>query len=272
MKIQTNRNFDYEKEHIIKNHPSAKCYNIKFKAEDNSDLFGELFIPKDTCKGIFIEIPDYNVAPKDYLNLSRYTIHNYAVLSIHARGQIGKSNNMQNWSVYAPLLNTDYYTYFYQDVIDFITILEKEIPKKPIYIYGVGQGAAVGLVTSTYKNDVKKLFLSNIDMCDFETIYYTNKDVGFYEPMREYSRNNFNKEAEMFEQLQKIDVLNYAEKVTAKLYYAQSQLNPTTPLECQNRFLELIKDKEVQYYRKFEKENLQECFFDEYILEVLTEL
>lgn len=266
------RNFEYQKEEILLGHPSSKCYKIKFIAEDNSEIYADFFVPKGECKGIFLEYPDYKIAPKDYLNLSRYTIHNYAVISLHIRGQVGESTNNTSWSIYSPFLKTDYYSRVYQDALDLLTISKQELPNVKTYSLGVGQGAAIASVVSAISKEIDELFIANIDICDFETIYTENKDVGFYAPIRDYARNNLDKEEEMLSELRKIDVKSFAKEVNAKVHYGISILNPVTPINAQNNFLDLINNKEITTYRKFEKEVLQEHFFDEYVLKKLATL
>lgn len=269
--LEQERIFNYTKEETIQNHPNAKCYAIKFLAIDNSEIYADLFIPKSNCKGIFLEFPDYKTPPKDYLNLSRYSIHNYAVLSLHIRGQVGKSKNNQPWSIYAPFLETNYYNYVYQDALDVLQIVKKEFGELPIYTLCFGQGAGISVVISAITNKITEQFIANIDICDLETIYKENHDSGYYMPIREYARYNLDKEQEMLEVLNKIDVINYAPLIKSKTHYGMSYLNPQTPLASQNKFLSLIKNKEIVHYRKFEKEVLQEHFFDEYVLEKLAD-
>lgn len=272
MQLQYKREFNYNKINILPNHPSADCCGLSFLASDNSSIYADLFIPKGEVRGVVLEIADYNVAPKDYLNLSRYSLHGYAVCSLHIRGQIGKSNNKQAWSIYAPFLGTTYFLNLYQDTLDLVSILEKEFPNKKIYGFGVGQGAASLAVASAVSKKIDKLFIANIDNCDFETIISEDRDTGYYEPIRNYLRYNLDKEEEVFEKLLAIDVLNYAKDIEAEVYYGQSGLNPTTPISSQNKFFDMLSGKkEMKKYRKFEKEVLQEHFFDEYLLEKLVQ-
>lgn len=272
MQLIKNRNFEYKKIKTLQNHPTAECFEITFSGIDNSEIVGDLFLPKSEIKGIFLDFPDFKIAPKDYLNLSRYNIHNYGVFSLHVRGQVGKSSNKQPWSIYAPFLNTDYYEAAYQDAIDAVTFLKKEYHDLPLFATGIGQGASLATVASAITKQIDYLFIANIDNCDFKTIYEENKDVGFYEPLRTYVRNNINAEETMFNKLKQIDVINYASDVTAKVFYGQSQLNVVTPLKAQNKFLNLLENKEIKIYRKFEKEVLQEHFFDEHILKELSKI
>ncbi|QWQ38831.1 acetylxylan esterase [Gemella sp. zg-570] len=272
MELQYKREFTYNKTNILEGHPSADCYGLSFLAGDNSNIYADLFLPKGEVKAVVLEVADYKIAPKDYLNLSRYALHGYAVCSLHVRGQIGKSSNEQSWSIYAPFLENDYFLNLYQDTLDLVSILEKEFSSKKIYGFGVGQGAACLAVASAVSKKIDKLFIANIDNCDFETIVVEDKDTGYYEPLRNYLRYNIEKEDEMFKSLEKIDVLSYAKDIEAEVYYGQSGLNPVTPLACQNKFFDMLASKkEIKKYRKFEKEVLQEHFFDEYVLRNLAQ-
>ncbi|MGX7112197.1 acetylxylan esterase [Gemella cuniculi] len=273
MKLDKNRKFEYTKIKVEDNHPKADYYKVRYKAQDDSEIYVELLIPKDKVVGVFLELPDYKSFPKDYLNLGRYCILNYAVASLHIRGQAGKSENRQPASIYFPYLNNQdnelYYNFVYQDVIDLVKILREEFPKLPINILGVGQGAALGIVASAITREIDKLFISNASNCGFDIIFNDNGDTGVYESIRDYNRNYPEKEQIMLEKLAKIDILKYAPEVNAEVYYGYSHLNVRTPKKCQDKLLELLKDKEVVNYRKFEHEVLQEHFFDEFVLKKL---
>lgn len=271
------REIKYTKTTILPNHKSANCYELKYNAIDGSNIYAELFIPKNKVNGIVIELPDYRVPPKDYLNLSRYAIHNLVVVSLHIRGQAGKSTNNLPMSIYAPYLSNNddeelYYNLVYQDVLDLISIIKKEFDNLPIYTLGIGQGGTLGLVAGALTKDINIVFASNAMLCDFEETYYSNGDVGVYAPIREYARNYVNKENFMLEKLREIDVLAFAENINAKVHYGISKINPRTPIKAQENVLAKIKNVTVVPYRKFEHEHLQEQFFDEYVLEVLASI
>lgn len=275
MILEKNRDIKYELKKIEDNHPKLDYYELNYDAVDGSKIYVEVMVPKDETLGMFIEIPDYKSFPKDYLNLGRYAIINYAVASLHVRGQAGKSENRAPASIYFPLLNNQddelYYNFVYQDAIDLVGILRKEFPNLKIDILGVGQGATVALVAAAVTKDVNRLFISNAGNIDFETIFNINADTGIYEAIRDYNRSYPEKEDYMLRRLAEIDILQYAKDVDAKVYYGYSHLNVRTPEVCQDKLLDALKDKEVVHYRKFEHEVLQEHFFDEFVLRKLGE-
>jgi len=122
VKLEKNRQFEYNLNKIADNHPRSDYYELTYTAVDNSKIYAEVMVPKGQARGLFMEIPDYKAFPKDYLNLGRYAILDYAVASLHVRGQIGRSENRQPASIYFPFLNNQndelYYNFVYQDVID----------------------------------------------------------------------------------------------------------------------------------------------------------
>lgn len=275
MNLEKNRKINYELKKIEDNHPKLDYYELTFEAVDSSKIFVEVMIPKDEVDGLFVEIPDYKNFPKDYLNLGRYAIINYAVASLHIRAQAGRSENRLPGSMYFPFLTNQndelYYKLVYQDAIDLVGILKKEFTKLPIDILGIGQGASIALVAAAVTKEVNRLFISNAMNVDFEKIFVTNADVGIYEPIRDYNRNFPEREEEMLRRLAEIDVLNYAQEVEAKVYYGLSHIKSRTPLVCQEKLLEKLPNKEVLHYRKFEHEVLQEHFFDTFVLKKLGE-
>ena len=274
MKLEKNRQFEYNLNKIADNHPRLDYYELTYTAVDNSKIYVEVMVPKGQVRGLFIEIPDYKAFPKDYLNLGRYAILDYAVASLHVRGQVGQSENRQPASIYFPFLNNQndelYYNFVYQDAIDLVAVLKKEFPELEINVLGIGQGASVGLVAAAVTKDIERLFISNAQNIEFETIFKENADVGIYEAIRDYNRNFPQKEDYMLDCLSEIDILNYAKEVEAQVYYGYSHLNVRTPKKCQDKLLELLPNKEIIHYRKFEHEVLQEHFFDEFVLKKLS--
>lgn len=275
MKLDKNRQFEYNLNKIPYKHPRLDYYELTYTAVDNSRIYTEVMVPKGETRGIFVEIPDYKVFPKDYLNLGRYAILDYAVASLHVRGQAGQSENRQAASIYFPFLNNQneelYYNFVYQDVIDLIAVLKKEFPELEVNVLAIGQGASAGLVAAAVTKDIANLFISNAQNIDFSIIFKENADVGVYEAIRDYNRNYPEKEDYMMSRLNEIDILNYAKEVEAKVYYGYSHLNVRTPEKCQDKLLALLTNKEIIHYRKFEHEALQEHFFDEFVLRKLGE-
>ena len=194
MKLEKNRQFEYNLNKIADNHPRLDYYELTYTAVDNSKIYAEVMVPKGQARGLFIEIPDYKAFPKDYLNLGRYVILDYAVASLHVRGQVGQSENRQSASIYFPFLNNQkdelYYNFVYQDAIDLVAVLKKEFPELEINVLGIGQGASVGLVAVAVTKDIERLFISNAQNIDFETIFKENADVEIYEAIRDYNRNS----------------------------------------------------------------------------------
>ena len=275
MKLDKNRQFEYNLNKIPYKHPRLDYYELTYTAVDNSRIYTEVMVPKGETRGIFVEIPDYKVFPKDYLNLGRYVILDYAVASLHVRGQAGQSENRQAASIYFPFLNNQneelYYNFVYQDVIDLIAVLKKEFPELEVNVLAIGQGASAGLVAAAVTKDIANLFISNAQNIDFSIIFKENADVGVYAAIRDYNRNYPEKEDYMMSRLNEIDILNYAKEVEAKVYYGYSHLNVRTPEKCQDKLLALLTNKEIIHYRKFEHEVLQEHFFDEFVLRKLGE-
>ena len=69
MKLEKNRQFEYNLNKIADNHPRLDYYELTYTAVDNSKIYAEVMVPKGQVRGFFIEIPDYKAFPKDYLNL-----------------------------------------------------------------------------------------------------------------------------------------------------------------------------------------------------------
>ncbi|AXI26124.1 acetylxylan esterase [Gemella sp. ND 6198] len=275
MKLIKNRKFTYTKEKIKFEHLNVDYFSIKFLAVDNSNIYADMLVPKGNIKGVIIEFPEYETQNKDYLTLSRYLILGYAVVSIHVRGQAGKSENKQPGSIYFPYVeifsNEPYYKFVYQDALDIIQIVKNEFSNIELLLFGVGQGAALSVVCAAFNKDIKNLFIADIALCDFKEIYKENKDEDYYLAIRKFSRNYPEKEDYLLKQLDEIDILNYAVSVGSKVYYCFSQLDVKTPKNCQEKFLALLKNKEVINYRKLEYKEIFQHAFDDFILKKLSE-
>lgn len=272
MKLQTNRVLNYEKTLLNIQHPSTNFYKIKFQAIDNSVIELDLALPKKRINGIIVEFPEFKTPPKDYLSLSKYSFLNFAVLSMHIRGQAGNSQNKQP-CCYFPFIDnysdTPYYKYVYQDAIDAISLIEDILPNKPIFLCGVGQGAALSIVAAAHKV-IKRIFISDCALCDLNNIYLTNNDNGCYSQIREYITFNPTKEDFLLEKLDEIDILNYSPFVNSKIYYSYSHIDIVTPHFAQKKLLASLKNIILINYRHLNYKNVFQHDFDDYILEVLT--
>lgn len=275
MNLDCNRDFAYKKKKILLNHPTAICYEVSYSSKKDEDIYFEMFIPKRSIKGIIVEFPELMISPKDYLHLSRYIILGYVVVNIHLRNQVGKSKGKISKVEYFPLLSKGeeslYYIHVFQDALDIVKIVEKEFPKIPIYLFGVGQGASISLVIAAINKNIDSIFIADCALCDMKTIYSENKDDDYYISMRKFIRDYPENEDELLEVLDEIDVLNFVSDVDAKVYYCLSHLDVKTPLKCQEKVINLLKNREVINYRKLEYKTIFQHAFDDYLLTKLAE-
>ena len=130
----------------------------------------DLAIPKSNIKGVIVDFPEFKVKNKDYLSLTKYSMLDYALASLHIRGQAGNSENNTPCSHF-PFLDsssfTPYFNLVYQDALDTISIIEKLFPNKEILVTGLGQGAAISIVCASYYDSIKELFISDCSLCDY---------------------------------------------------------------------------------------------------------
>lgn len=251
------------------NHPTADIYELSFKAEDGSMQFADVLLPKGDFTHIMLEFPDYKNPPKDLLNLGRYTSINMGVVSVHVRGQIGKSENKLATNFYIPLLTSHhaenlYYNHVYSDVVKWVKLVKSLFPDKTLFAFGNGQGATFSVIAGS-THLVERLYICNILLSDLQSIYEKNLDTGFYGCIREYAR--YNEENIMLNLLDSIDILPYAQKLNCEVLYGISGLDVVSPVVTQRKFIENVDKIKVIEYRKFEHEVLQQHFFDEFVLE-----
>ena len=244
---------------VIRDDDDIQLLMLEFEAIDYSKIYAEIVVKKIGSKGIILEFPDYEEAPRGFLGLMNYYALGYSGATLHVRGDRGRSENKQPASIYFPFLNNNsdeesYYNYAYQDGIDFVNILKREFPNLEVNVVAKGQGAAIGIVVSAVGESVDRLFISNVQNFDFKYIFDNDLDVGVYDGIREYARNYPEREDYLLTRLKEIDVLKYAERVDTKVHFGYSKLDEKNIIL--NKKLESVfKRKEVTVF-ECEEENL----------------
>ena len=54
MKLEKNRQFEYNLNKIADNHPRLDYYELTYTAVDNSKIYAEVMVPKGQIRGLFI--------------------------------------------------------------------------------------------------------------------------------------------------------------------------------------------------------------------------
>ena len=244
---------------VIRDDDDIQLLTLEFEAIDYSKIHAEIVVKKIGSRGIILEFPNYEEAPRGFLGLMNYYALGYSCATLYVRGDRGRSENRQPASIYFPFLNNNkdeelYYNYVYQDGLDLVNILEKEFPDIEVIVVAKGQGAAIGIVVSAVGESVDRLFISNVQNFDFKYIFDNNLDVGVYDGIREYARNYPEREDYLLTRLKEIDVLKYGERVNVKVYFGYSNLDEKNIIL--NRKLESVfKRSEVTIF-ECEEENL----------------
>ena len=182
MILEKERELNY-KITVVRDNDDIQLLTLEFEAIDYSKIFAEIVVKKIDGRGVILEFPDYEEAPRGFLGLMNYYALGYSAATLHIRGDRGRSENRQPASIYFPFLNNNkdeelYYNYVYQDAIDLVDILKREFPNLEVNIIAKGQGAALGIVASAVGRKVARLFISNIQNFDFKYIFDTDLDVG----------------------------------------------------------------------------------------------
>ena len=210
---------------------------------------------------------------KDYLNLTKYSLLDYALASLHIRGQAGNSENKTPCSHFPFFDNSSSIQYFnqvFQDALDTISIIEKLFPNKEILVTGLGQGAAISIVCASYYNSIKELFISDCSLCDIKNTYRNNKKDPFFKNIYKFEIDFPDKIDCLYSTLNSIDVLNFSNFITQKVHYGLSYLDAKTPIETQLKLLETLQNVEIQHYLFLDYKRIFQHQFDDYILEVLS--
>ena len=258
MNLVKERELNY-KISVVRDDDDIQLLMLEFEAIDYSKIYAEIVVKKIGSKGIILEFPDYEEVPRGFLGLMNYYALGYSGATLHVRGDRGRSENKQPASIYFPFLNNNkdeelYYNYVYQDGLDLVNILEKEFPDIEVIVVAKGQGAAIGLVVAAISQKIAKLFISNVQNFDFKYIFDNNLDVGVYDGIREYARNYPEREEYLLMRLKEIDVLKYAERVDAKVYFGYSNLDEKNSI-LNNKLERIFKQNEVTIF-ECEEENL----------------
>ena len=273
MNLEKNRKLVYKENIIDIPHPFVQYKKIIFEGKDNSQIEIDLAIPKSNIKGVIVDFPEFKVKNKDCLSLTKYSMLNYALASLHIRGQAGNSKNKTPCSHF-PFLDssssTPYFNLVFQDSLDTISIIEKLFPNKEILVTGLGQGAAISIVCASYYDSIKELFISDCSLCDIKNTYIKNRKYPFFKNIYKFESDFSDKIDYLYTTLDSIDVLNFSNSITQKVHYGLSYLDPKTPIETQLKLLDTINKVEIQHYLFLDYKKIFQHQFDDFILEVLS--
>ena len=268
MILEKERELNY-KITVVRDDDDIQLLTLEFEAIDYSKIFAEIVVKKIAGRGVILEFPDYEEAPRGFLGLMNYYALGYSAATLHIRGDRGRSENRQPASIYFPFLNNNkdeelYYNYVYQDAIDLVDILKREFPNLEVNIIAKGQGAALGIVASAVGRKVARLFISNIQNFDFKYIFDNNLDVGVYDGIREYARNYPEREEYLLTRLEEIDVVQYCQQVDAEVYFGYSKLDEKN-IVIDKKLENIFQLKEVTIF-ECEEENLHVKLLEKWLL------
>lgn len=258
MKLEKERELNYTIT-VVRDDADIQLLTLEFEAIDYSKIHAEIVVKKVNNKGIILEFPDYEEAPRGFLGLMNYYALGYSGATLHVRGDRERSENRQPASIYFPFLTNNqkgelYYNYVYQDTIDLVDILKREFPNLEVNIVAKGQGAAIGIVVSAVGESVDRLFISNVQNFDFKYIFDNNLDVGVYDGIREYARNYPEKEEYLLMRLGEIDVKKYCDEVSTEVHFGYSKLDEKN-IVIDKKLENIFQLKEVTVF-ECEEENL----------------
>ena len=268
MILEKERELNY-KITVVRDDDDIQLLTLEFEAIDYSKIFAEIVVKKIDGRGVILEFPDYEEAPRGFLGLMNYYALGYSAATLHIRGDRGRSENRQPASIYFPFLNNNkdeklYYNYVYQDAIDLVDILKREFPNLEVNIIAKGQGAALGIVASAVGRKVARLFISNIQNFDFKYIFDNDLDVGVYDGIREYARNYPEKEEYLLMRLGEIDVKKYCDEVSAEVHFGYSKLDEEN-IVIDKKLENIFQLKEVTVF-ECEEENLHVKLLEKWLL------
>ena len=176
----------------------------------------------------------------------------YALASLHIRGQAGNSENNTPCSHF-PFLDCNneipYYNLVFQDALDTLQIIESLFPNKDIYVTGVGQGAAISIICAKFYDTIKELFISDCSLCDIKNTYIQNKNNPIFKKLYNFEMDLPEKTDYLYNVLDSIDILNISNSIGQKVHYALSYLSPKTPHSAQLKLIDSLNDIEVQHYK-----------------------
>ena len=268
MILEKERELNY-KITVVRDDDDIQLLTLEFEAIDYSKIFAEIVVKKIDGRGVILEFPDYEEAPRGFLGLMNYYALGYSAATLHIRGDRGRSENRQPASIYFPFLNNNkdevlYYNYVYQDAIDLVDILKREFPNLEVNIIAKGQGAALGIVASAVGRKVARLFISNIQNFDFKYIFDNDLDFGVYDGIREYARNYSEKEEYLLMRLGEIDVKKYCDEVSAEVHFGYSKLDEKN-IVIDKKLENIFQLKEVTVF-ECEEENLHVKLLEKWLL------
>ena len=86
MKLEKERELNYNIS-VVRDDADIQLLTVEFEAVDYSKIYAEIVVKKVNNKGIILEFPDYEEAPRGFLGLMNYYALGYSCVTLHVRGE-----------------------------------------------------------------------------------------------------------------------------------------------------------------------------------------
>lgn len=247
------------------------CVKMLYKSFDSSLINTKLIVPTDGNGKVLLIIHGLGDHITDFYDILPFSLLGYTVATIDIRSQGGESKESCIYSgdtkrsfIARGIENGGEHLYYKNVLLDCTYLCDwlKNNEYTPqcstVDIFGGSQGGGLGLMIAALREDVSKAVIAYPYLADIWTGLYSNSNV--YEDLSKFLKHNDplgENEEEFKVIIDNIDPINFINEINCEILYAQSHIDQSVPLDCQQNMYKKLKcSKELVTYKHHGHEKL----------------
>lgn len=229
----------------------AHCRSLRFSGTGGARLHARVAVPNPLPEKpgpALIFFHGYTGSAPDWVKMLPYVAEGFTVIGLDCRGQGGLSEdtisvkgNTVHGHIIKGLDDVPEKLYFRNVFLDTAMIARIAmdfdwVDASRVATAGGSQGGALSLVCAALEPRVRKCFSIHPFLCDYRRVWEMDLDKQAYEGLRQYFRRFdplHEREAEIFEKLGYIDVVNLAPRIRAEVLMALTLRDDICPPSTQ---------------------------------------
>ena len=242
------------------------AYELSFNGVNGGTIFCQLLQPKKIDKPLptVLQFHGYHYSSGDWGDKVSLAAEGVIILAMDVRGQGGKSSDRRETlggtDIGHIVLGLDegpqnlFYRSIYLDAYQLaqIALGMPGVDPEKLYVYGGSQGGAIGLVCASLEPKISKAFLQFPFLSDFQGVYEAGVEGSAFHELCEWFKTKdplHEREEELFETINYIDVQHFASKVQAKVTWGIGLKDTLVPVQGQfAAYNKLTCEKELLVY------------------------
>lgn len=258
-------------------HPAADCYDMYYTGVGGSRIYAKLLIPKNITKPAPASLHFHGYAGKsaDWGHYIEYAAAGFVTAAMDARGQAGKSENIESVSgntykgqIIRGLSDHPDKLVFRNIFLDTAQLARiimdmPEVDETRVGASGGSQGGALTIACAALEPRLCKAAPCYPFLCDYKRVWDMDLDMKAYEELRTYFRYydpKHKKEDEIFTKLGYIDLQFLAPRIKADVLMFTGLMDDVCPPSTQfAAFNKMTCKKDVVIYPDFGHESLPEA-------------